>query len=95
MITGRFISTATKIGSVSELNQNSAMRIIAITGMMRIICSGILKKCWKNVEYAVINPSKNPSKSEIKNDIMTLINVAKKFSQKPVFLINVGMHFKI
>ena len=63
---------------------------MVITGVMRIIWSGIVKKFLKNDEQAVINPSKIPRKSEIKKEIITLRNVARKLFQNSRFVIIEG-----
>ena len=70
VIIGKFIKTATKTGKKLELNQNSATKIIATTGVMRIICNGILIKSLKNLKYASRAPRIVPIVTDIiKNQI--------------------------
>lgn len=95
VITGRFIKTATKTGKMLELSQNNAIKIMATTGVMRIICRGILKKFLKNVEYAVRIPEMIPIIIEMINDIITLPNVAAKLFQNSGFFMTDGSFLKI
>ena len=81
---GRHIKTETKTGTTSEVNQNKAGRIKAITGVARINSSGKSKKAEKAFESAAVRPKKNPRINEIKKEIMTRRKVKAKAFQKTV-----------
>ena len=79
---GRHIKTETKTGTISEVNQNKAGRINAITGVALINSNGKSIKAEKAFESAAISPKKNPKINEIKKEIMTRRKVKAKAFQK-------------
>ena len=74
----------TKIGTVEELNQNKAIKIIEMTGVDLKTESGILKKSWKNEFVAHKNPNKKPITNEMQKEIITRKKVYKKLFQKTI-----------
>lgn len=90
VIIGKFIKTATKTGKKLELNQNSATKIIATTGVMRIICNGIRIKLLKKLKYASRAPSIVPIVTDIINESITLQNVARKLFKNSGLIITDG-----
>ena len=81
--TGSVISTATKTGTVPDLNQNNAVKITAITGVVRINASGSSKKSFQNSEDAHKNPKNIPAAIEIKKALITRRKVYKNAFQNP------------
>ena len=81
VIIGRVIRTQTKTGTVPDLNQKSAIKIKATTGVARITARGNSKKSFTNEESPQKIPSRVPAITEIKNERKTLSSVYAKLSQ--------------
>ena len=64
VIIGRVISTQTKTGTVPDLNQKSAIKIKATTGVARMIAIGNSKKSRAKDD----RPHKRPSRPPITTD---------------------------
>ena len=79
---GKHINTETKTGTISEVNQNKAGRINAITGVALINSNGKSIKAEKAFESAAISPKKNPKIREIKKEMITRKKVKEKAFQK-------------
>lgn len=78
---GRHINTETKTGTISEVNQNKAGRINAITGVALINSKGKSIKAAKALESAAISPKKKPKIREIKKEMITRKKVKAKAFQ--------------
>ena len=78
---GKHINTETKTGTISEVNQNKAGRINAITGVALINSNGKSIKAEKAFESAAISPKKNPKINEIKKETITRKKVKAKAFQ--------------
>lgn len=76
------MSTATKTGTRSEVNQKSAGRITAITGLALTRPRGNSIRAEKAFESAAKRPIKKPAVIEIKKEIITRKKVKAKAFQK-------------
>lgn len=76
----------TKTGTVFDLNQNKAMRIIERTGVTLITESGNFNKSLKKEFVPVNKPIKAPKITVIRKDIKTRKSVLIKFIQKDFFI---------
>lgn len=83
---GRHIKTETKTGIISEVNQNKAGRIKAITGVALINSNGKSIKAAKAFESAAKRPENNPKIREIMKDMITRKKVKAKAFQKAVVM---------
>ena len=79
---GSVIKTQTKTGTVPDLNQKSAIKMKATTGVARIIASGSSKKLLKKREKPAPIPSAVPSRTVITKDIITRKKVWANARQK-------------
>ena len=82
VIIGSVISTQTKTGTVPDLNQKSAIRIKATTGVARIIASGSSKKLLVKDESPQARPMIVPTNTVITKEIITRKKVCAKARQK-------------
>ena len=82
VIIGSVMSTQTKTGTVPDLNQKSAIRINATTGVARIIASGSSKKLLVKDESPQAKPMIVPTNTVITKEIITRKKVCAKARQK-------------
>mgnify|MGYP003441895482 FL=1 len=86
-IIGKVINIETNIGIVEDLNQNNAINIKAITGVVLIIEIGNLKNTFTYSFTPHKQPIKNPMLTLIKKATIILCNVKQKLIQNIFVLI--------
>lgn len=94
VIMGSVMSTQTKTGTLPDLNQKSAIRIKATTGVARIIASGNSKKSRVKDDSPQAKPMIIPSRTVIAKEMITRKKVWAKARQKAWDLIRPAAELK-